>query len=216
MKHARKGLLGDTLLTDYGGRFEKDEAYDDVQLVGNDISGVEASGVMLNTVCMEKVRMQDSKLEKLKMTDVEMTGCDWANTEVFEGNFFNVEGFACRMTGTKFIKLLAEKLMLEETGGELVQIRFGIIKKTKFSRCNFKGGDFGGTVFSDCEFENCDLSETDFSGTKLTNTSFYGCTIENMRIGLEEIRGAKFDVEQAMKLLGLLGVEIRGFDKIKE
>jgi uncharacterized protein YjbI with pentapeptide repeats len=57
-------------------------------------------------------------------------------------------------------------------------------------------------------FEHCDLREAQLSFAKLGGTDFRGSQLENLRVGMESLRGAIVDPAQAAYLAGLMGLKV--------
>lgn len=210
MKPVRRVGLKREELEVFGGEvFEIEESYEGFWVKGKNMSGKELPSVKIDSCILEHVDMNLVKMEKLKLIDSVIELSNLANCEMFEAFFLRVKMAENRMTGTKLNKLIADKWEMKECGADMMQIRFGKIKNSRFEKCNFRNADFQETDFSGCKFENCDLEGAEFSGCKLAGTDFRGSKIEGMRIGVAEVKGAIFDIEQGMKLLGLLGVEIK-------
>ena len=53
------------------------------------------------------------------------------------------------------------------------------------------------------------LKKANFNGTKLSGIDFTTNNIEGIEIGIDDIRGAIFDVSQAIDLTKLMGIIIK-------
>ncbi|MDU4622450.1 MAG: pentapeptide repeat-containing protein, partial [Clostridioides difficile] len=58
-------------------------------------------------------------------------------------------------------------------------------------------------------FEYTNLKKANFNGTKLSGIDFTTNNIEGIEIGIDDIRGAIFDVSQAIDLTKLMGIIIK-------
>jgi uncharacterized protein YjbI with pentapeptide repeats len=210
MKFDRSTLLRREELEVFEGEaFEAEENYEEMWVKGKNMSGKIFPAIKIDGSVLEQTDLGLCKLDKLKLIDSEVLGSNLANMDAFEAFFLRVVMTENRMTGTRLNKLIATDWKMNDVKANLMQMRFGKIRKAHFIKCDFRNADFQATDLTGCVFEKCDLEEAEFSECKLKGTDFRGSNISNMRVGVEEIRGAVFDMEQAMKLLGLLGVEIK-------
>ena len=79
------------------------------------------------------------------------------------------------------------------------------LAEASLSGLRFKGG---------ITLERCDLTRAELYQTRLAGVDLSGCEIAGIRLSdaKSELRGAKIAPEQAIDLVGLLGVRILGLD----
>lgn len=79
------------------------------------------------------------------------------------------------------------------------------LAEASLSQLRFKGG---------IVFDRCDLTRAELFQTRLEGADLSGCEIAGIRLSdaKTELRGAKIAPEQAIDLVGLLGVRVLGLD----
>jgi uncharacterized protein YjbI with pentapeptide repeats len=88
-----------------------------------------------------------------------------------------------------------------------------VIDKERFSNCRLRKADFRSCQFKDVYFSNCDLTEAEFYEAKLENVDFSGSCLNNVKAGVNDLKGAIIDTNQAVEmakhLAALLGIKVK-------
>jgi uncharacterized protein YjbI with pentapeptide repeats len=86
------------------------------------------------------------------------------------------------------------------------------LKAVRFEKCSLRGALFDGANLGGVVFARGDLSGADLRGAKLVRTDFSQATIDGMKAGPADMQGALIATEQAVQVVGLLGVIVKKED----
>jgi uncharacterized protein YjbI with pentapeptide repeats len=187
----------------------KDTKYENLSVINLNLKESLAGNIKIDCGRMDHVNLNGSRMEKLQLNDVIFTECNLANSEAFQSFWLRTQIHNSKLTGLKVNSATMEEILIKDSNSQYLQMRFGKAKHLYFESCNLKGSDFQNTDLSECKFINCDLSDTEFSGCKLIGTDLRGSNLENIRLGVNEIKGAIVNTSQALFLSGILGIDIR-------
>lgn len=174
----------------------------------HDFSDQVAVRVTYSKCRLMKTLLARTRIQNLDLDRVEIDSCDVANAIWEECRLDKVRMNECRLTGIGLAKSLIKESVFQSCQAAYADFRFVKFKKTKFIECELKGADFQQADLRNVVFENCCLNEAQFSFAKLEGTDFRGSTIENLRVGIEHLRGAIVDATQAAYLAGLMGLRV--------
>lgn len=189
--------------------WEPDKVYEDLRLIGDRWDKLICPNIKIKTSDLKHVDLSAARLDKLRLEEDKFRECNLANLEADECNWWKSELVECKLTGMRLVKPIWEKVTVNKSNGQYLQLRFGKVKQSRFYQTDLRWSDFQETDLSGCEFRDCLLGEADFSGAKLKGTDLRGCDLTQIRIGVAEIKGAIVTTAQALYLSGLLGIEIR-------
>jgi len=97
---------------------------------------------------------------------------------------------------------------LEDCVADMLQLQQSRCQRACFSRCRLRGAFFNGTDLTGAIFDACDLRDADFSNAVLTGADLRRSNIEEIRIGPKQLRGVTLTQDQALYIIGILGVTI--------
>ena len=83
------------------------------------------------------------------------------------------------------------------------------LNKIKFSGSCLKEVTFIDTVARDAKFDRCDLAGAVFNHTDLGRADFTGAQNYTIDVTHNQVKGAVFDLPEAVSLLSFLGIKIR-------
>ncbi len=114
------------------------------------------------------------------------------------------------MTGMGAIECHWEDTLVENCDMRYVQLSDSHIRSFEFKSCNLSEADLlRGVNFEGAIFSNAILRHADLSRAKLQGIDLRGAEIEGFIVRPEDLRGAIFNVAQAIDLARLLGIVIK-------
>lgn len=143
---------------------------------------------------------------------VRLENCDLANAEWPRLIAQRIEFVGCRMDGFTIPEAFARDVRFDECSMRFARLRFGTLKSAHFERCDLSGADFQGTDLTGAVFARCKLDDAEFSQALLAAADLRTSTIERIRVGISELKGAIVDPFQASYLAGLMGLVIKNQD----
>jgi uncharacterized protein YjbI with pentapeptide repeats len=156
----------------------------------------------------------DAEFIKCKFTDCLFKNCNLSLVKVSQSAFFDVVFEACKVIGINWTMASWPTIKLSSP------LKF---YQSILNDCTFLGLSLREIVISECkahdvDFREADCSEADFSFTELTHSLFNKTNLsyanfsdaQNYAINvfLNEIKGAKFTLPEAVNLLRCLEIEI--------
>ncbi len=156
----------------------------------------------------KRVRLSGD-FKKTTFVDCHFDQCDLSNTALNQSLFFRVRFENCKGTGS-----LIRKSKLKYT--EFIKCAFPL---SDFSESNFEHVRFMESNVSESAFQNIrqlglmtvktDMTDCDFIDSSLNGMDFSGCTVQNIRVSPQLLKGLTVDSEQAIGIATLLGVKIK-------
>ncbi|HAV19277.1 MAG TPA: hypothetical protein DCX18_08770, partial [Erysipelotrichaceae bacterium] len=83
------------------------------------------------------------------------------------------------------------------------------LRTVSFEACDLSEAYLSECTFKNTEFSDCQLRRSEFLHSSLNDIDVSSCAIEGIRINLQDLRGAIINEEQAVLLVGLLGVHMK-------
>ena len=183
--------------------------YDYFALSDADLGGQAAEYVSFEEARFSNVSMKDSNFTGLSLLDVRLHECDMANASLYKANLQRVELVASRIVGLKASEAHFQDVLFKGCTGGFALFRSATFKSVRFEDCDLSEADFAGADISGVVFARCNLARCDMGGAKLVGADFRGSTIEGLKVGLDELRGAIVDPTQAVGFVTLLGLVVK-------
>ena len=139
------------------------------------------------------VKISNSVFNKTKFDNCNLIGIDWTlakwmknhrkNREVATMNFV-----ACKLDFSIFMDL--------------------DISKSIFDTCSMKDVILDNTISNECKFNNCDFQNATFKDADLRKSDFTTACNYNIDVRNNNVKGAKFDLPEALNLLYCLDIDL--------
>jgi len=159
--------------------------------------------------CRFKKNKFTGDFKKTTFVDCVFEQCDLSNLPLSECLFYRVRFENCKGTGS----------ILRKSKFKAVEFIRCIFSLADFSESNFENVRFIDSNFSESAFQSLnqsgfvtqkiDFSEADFYGTSLNGMDLSGCQLDHVRLSPEKLKGLSVDPQQAIALVGLLGVKVK-------
>lgn len=142
-------------------------------------------------------------LSEIHFTDCQFEQCDFSNAKITKTAFQNASFDSCKLIGLQFDTCNPFLLSFQFKLCILNYASFFQLKipKTQFSECTIVEADFSNANLSSASFNNCNLSGSTFENTRLEKTDFYSATQITLDPERNNIRGARFSIENSIGLL---------------
>jgi len=175
-----------------------------------DFSAQKAAHVTFSGVLCKQGRWTESRLQGARCTDTRFDGCDFANATWERLTALRVELITSQLVGFTALQAHLHHVRFQGCNAQFAGFRFATFKHVRFEQCDLRHADFQQADLSGVIFHKCDLRYAQLSGATLKGTDFRGATIDDIRVGIQELPGAVIDPFQAAYIAGLLGVVIKG------
>ncbi len=193
--------LPDNTLQDYAH-------YTQLALSLDDFTEQEAQHISFDQILWQNVVLSKTRFKKVQMLDSRFLVCDLANAEWSEATFSRVELLGCHLTGFQSGEGLFQDVLFKECRCSFAQFALTKFKSVRFEECDLSEANFFEADLSGVTFLNCDLRQADFAKAKLVGADLRGSTIDGMRIGPSELKGATIDPTQAVAFVRGIGIKV--------
>lgn len=161
-----------------------------------------------NGCTFKKIRLQGD-YKKTTFVDCVFEQCDLSNLTFSQSLFFRVRFDRCKGTGS----------VLRQSKFKFVQFNQCFFSLSDFSESTFEQVRFQESSFSESAFQSLkqsgwitrkvDFSEADLIDTPLSGMDLSGCELHGLRLSPHKLKGLTVDAQQAVALVGLLGVSVK-------
>ncbi|MBP1627161.1 MAG: pentapeptide repeat-containing protein [Holophagaceae bacterium] len=189
-------------------KLESEATYESIDVTGLDLSGQHATMVTISKSHLSKASFARTCLQRLDLTKVKLDECDLANAVWERARLDKLKINGCRLTGLNLSNAHVREAVFQSCEASFSNFRSVSFRKSRFVNCNLKGADFQDADLRHVVFENCNLREAQMSFAKLEGTDFRGSEIDDLRVGMDSLRGAIVDPLQAAYLSGLMGLKV--------
>ncbi|HEU5102790.1 MAG TPA: pentapeptide repeat-containing protein [Roseiflexaceae bacterium] len=181
-------------------------------LLDCDFSSQQADDVLFEQVVCTRVSFNQGQLTLAQLFDARLDSCDLAGAEWSKAHLRRVELGACRLVGLRLSDSSLDEVLITRSNAELARFWSCAFKAARFDHCVLREASFDGSDLSGVVFRDCDLGGADLRNTKLKGADLRGSTLTGVRVGIKELQGAIVTANQAIQLVGLLGVTVREED----
>jgi len=151
----------------------------------------------------------DCDLKKIDLLDVIFENCDFSNCIFSDSSIYRVEFKNCKLLGTRLEDSFFKNVLFENS-----MARYSNFSYSKFSGVNIVQSDFSEAVFQEIKNEKfavdqVELNRAIFTGSKLKNLDISSSSVEDIDVRIEDIRGVKCSVAQALDFTRFMGIKIK-------
>lgn len=188
----------------------ENEDFEHCQFCDEEVNEIELLDFNFEYCKFSHICMQNAKFEKITFKDVIFENCDFSNTEFIQSAFIRCEFHNCKLSGCNLSENRLYHTCFLETNATYLNLSLASVENVLFQETNLKNGYFQETKIKNLSFEKTNLKQTQFFKTSLKDVDLSTCQIEGIAISPEDIKGAIVDKLQAMDLMYLLGVKVKG------
>ncbi len=174
------------------------------------LDGQEADDVSFDQLQLSGVRLQQARLPLLQAVDTRCENVDFAGCVLEKAYIRRVEFQGCRLLGTSLLNADLEDVRFSRCMANMLRIWTSSCRSVRFEHCSLCDASFDGADLSGVVFDTCDLTGADFRNANMKGTDLRGSTITRLQIGTRELAGVIVDPAQAVQLIQLFGVVVRG------
>jgi uncharacterized protein YjbI with pentapeptide repeats len=183
--------------------------YEGFMLADAVLDEMAGAGVTFRRVHLRKCSLVRTELHHVEFTDVRFEACNLAGADWENARIARVAVGECAMVGARFYDASLDDLHVRDSNCDMALFWKARFARTRFERCTFRRASFEGADLSGVVFSECDLTGADLHNAKLTGTDFRGSRIDGIAAEARDLRGAIIAPDQAIGLVGLLGVTVK-------
>ncbi len=191
-----------SILADY-------DEYAERKIASSDLYEISAKNVLFEESILQRVTLTGAKLPKLRLLDVRFEHCDISAAFLENCRSQRVEFVGCRLLGIQMLSAVMNDLLFKDCNLEGAIFASAKGKHLRFENCQLQNATFESASLEEITFERCDLSRVDFRNTKFTKADLRGSTLNGMQIDADAVKGIVISPEQAIQMVGLLGVIVQ-------
>ncbi|MGC4050507.1 MAG: pentapeptide repeat-containing protein [Paludibaculum sp.] len=173
-----------------------------------DGAGLKAAAFTAEGTLLEHTRLAEAELGSVVWRDVRLVNCDLANLKAQRMVLERVEFIDCRLMGLSAAALDASDVLILNSDARYASLQEARFRNSEFEGSNWQESDLRSADLSGTVLRTCDLARADLQGATLRETDFRTSHLEEMKVGLNDLRGAIVEPGQAMILTRVLGVRI--------
>lgn len=173
-----------------------------------DGSGLKAATFTAEGTLLEHTCLAEAELGSVVWRDVRLVNCDLANLKAKRMVLERVEFIDCRLMGLSAAALDASDVLILNSDARYASLQEARFRNSEFEGSNWQDSDLRSADLSGTVMRTCDLARADLQGATLRETDFRTSHVEEMKVGLNDLRGAIVEPGQAMILTRVLGVRI--------
>jgi uncharacterized protein YjbI with pentapeptide repeats len=188
---------------------DDDATLAEVAIIDSMLVAQQVQSVTIAEAIFKQTTFSNSHFRGLHATDLRFESCDLTEVVFERADLRRVEFIGCRLIGFQAPQARCTDVLLKGCNGPGAQFWKSQWKTVRFENCvlsdaHFQEADLSGAVFSKCDLRNAKMA-----GAKLAGANLCGSKIEGLKVGVEELRGAIVDYDQAMSIVRLLGITIQ-------
>ncbi len=167
----------------------------------------------LHGVLLDHCSLSGLVLAKTSFYDCELVGCDFSNSDFEEAYFSRTRIVGCKLEGAQLHKAFFRSSRMVDCMCRYANLAEVTLENTSLVGCDLRESFFNEVrLRKGTRFERCDLTRADFFRTPLKGIDLSSCQIAGIGVSdtHAELRGALIAAEQAVDLVGMLGVRISG------
>lgn len=170
----------------------------------------EAEDVAFEQLDVRSGSFQEAELPLLQIADCRFDTTDFANCSLGKAYLRRVELLGCRLLGLKLTDADLEDVLFSRCNARLLRCWTSSAKSLRFEHCALQEASFDSSNLAGAVFYHCDLSGADFRNAKLRGADLRGSTLSGIQINSQDLAGIIIDPSQAIELIQLFGVTVRG------
>jgi uncharacterized protein YjbI with pentapeptide repeats len=166
--------------------------------------------VSLMGCALQNVSLAETNARSLLLSDVRIESSDLANIDCTGSTFERVEIVGTRLTGAICTESQWKSVLFRECRLDLAILRMTTMQDCLFEDCNLNQADLYAADLTGAIFRRADLSRADVAQAKLTRADIRDCRIDGMRGAPAAMDGLIISPDQAVLLITLFGVTVKG------
>ncbi|MEP7189064.1 MAG: pentapeptide repeat-containing protein [Roseiflexaceae bacterium] len=183
--------------------------YSELLLADYALADQVAEFVTFEKTYFKQMTMQRADLRALRLADVRFEACDLADSSWERLSVSRVELIGCRLIGLQATDGRVEDLLIKGCNAAHAQFWSTVFKRVRFENCNLSETNFQSADLAGVIFDKCDLRGAKMADAKLVGTDLRSSNIDGARVGIKELQGAIVNLEQAVSIARVLGVDVR-------
>lgn len=173
-----------------------------------EVNELEKTRLHLDHCIFKNVTFSNCEFDHCDLIDVIFDHCDLSNISMYEGGIHRTHFNHCRMSGSDFSSSVLQNVHFDKVLGKYMNFSFGTLKYTDIDHSDLEFASFNGCTFKDLKFDESNLNRNEFINTILDKVDVSTCTIEELTITADSIKGLKVSSAQALDLSRVLGLII--------
>lgn len=165
----------------------------------------------LHGVVLDHCSLRGLSFAKTSFYDCELVGCDFSNSGFEEAYFSRTRFVGCKLEGARLHKAFFRSSRIVDCMCRYANFAEATLEGTSLVGCDMRESFFNEVrLRKGARFERCDFTRADFFRTPLKGVDLSTCQIAGIGVSdtHTELRGALIAAEQAVDLVGMLGVRI--------
>jgi pentapeptide repeat protein len=175
-------------------------SYDDLEIIGSHLIGVQLVGV---------------EHHRLRMLDVILDDCDVSGAVLTEATFLRVEFNRCRLSGFMAAGSTAQDVSWSDSKLDSGNFRAATIERCEWRDCVMSEADFYAARLTASSLYGCDLTGAEFSKARCERVNLHGSNLHEVR-GADALVGCTISSDQiavlAPAVLGAIGIAVSDDD----
>lgn len=152
---------------------------------------------------------QDVTFQGLDIENTILNLSNLSNLFLGERSFHKILFENCTLVGINFTESYLENITFKNCNLSYSNFSKANLKNVYFENCNLKESSFNEAKWKNLKFNESDLTETEFYKTTMKDIDLSTCTIKNIKIEINNLKGLQVSYEQALGLSLLLGIKIK-------
>lgn len=179
-----------------------------------ELSDVAANGTVFENVVLRSCAFERVNLSNCTFTDVLFSGCRFVRCDMGRSWLNRVDLCSCSAPGLSFLKGRLSGVSLADSQLAYADFSEAAVDQLVASETKLSEASFHATRLRHLALGGCDLSRATFFRTSLSGVDLSACDVSGLRVSsdLRELRGAVIGSDQAVELIGLLGIQIKEED----
>ena len=175
------------------------------------INSADFSMIDFQSVTFEGCRFIECDLSKASFYNCKFLHCDLSNCKLPDSYWKECEMSDCNCKGINLTKGTFKQTILKNN-----TLIYGLLSECTFDSCSVLTCNLSNALFSQVTLRHTKFSECRFICAEMFKTSLRGidlsdCDISGIALSdtLYELRGAEVSYDQAVDLIGLLGIKVK-------
>lgn len=177
---------------------------------GTEVQFFELHGLELNHCALMGV-----DFAKTSFYDCTLVGCDLSNANLAEAYFARTRLVDCKLEGAQLNKAFLRTTRFERCMCRYTNWAEATLEGSRLIECDLRESFMNEVrLRKKMQFERCDFTRADFFRTSLNRIDLSTCSIAGIGVSdtHAELRGAFIAADQAVDLVGMLGVRVVDLD----
>lgn len=180
-------------------------AFRALELIGSDAADATFEQVLFHDCLFEDVDFSNSTL-----TDVRFENCRFISCRMERCWLNRVDFCSCSAPGLSLLKSRITSAFIDDSQLRYANFSEANVRGLRVRTTNLAESSWHAVVLKSAGFSDCDLTGAEFIRTPLSGINLTSCRIGGLVVSQDyrELRGCVIAPEQAVDLIGLLGVHI--------